>query len=63
MRPNSTIINILKVFATLLVFLCHSTIVAKECFGGGGLIRIFNTPAWGGMDVLDNQWVIGFLWV
>lgn len=39
----------LKVFATLLVFLCHSTIVAKECFGGGGLIRIFNTPAWGGV--------------
>lgn len=49
MRLNSTIVNILKVFATLMVYFCHSTIVAKECFGGGGLIKMFNTPAWGGV--------------
>lgn len=49
MKFNSTIVNVLKVFATLMVFFCHSTIVAKESFGGGGLIRIFNTPAWGGV--------------
>lgn len=49
MNLNSTIINVLKVFATLLVFFCHSVIVAGECFAPHGLIHLFSTPAWGGV--------------
>lgn len=48
---NSTVLNILRVYATALVFFCHSTIVAKQCFGLKlhGLERLINTPAWGGV--------------
>lgn len=48
---NSTVLNILRVYATALVFFCHSTIIAKECFGFKlhGLWRLINTPAWGGV--------------
>ncbi len=46
MRINSTIVNFLKVFATILVFCCHSVIVAHESFQPYGLVYLFNTPAW-----------------
>ncbi len=48
---NSAVLNILRVYATALVFFCHSTIVARECFGFSlhGLKRLINTPAWGGV--------------
>lgn len=48
---NSTVLNILRVYATALVFFCHSTIIAKECFGFElyGFERLINTPAWGGV--------------
>lgn len=51
---NSKAINVLRVYATILVFLCHSTIVAGEEFGyvvkDYLLMRVlFNTPAWGGV--------------
>ena len=48
---NSTVLNILRVYATALVFFCHSTIIAKECFEFKlhGLMRLLNTPAWGGV--------------
>lgn len=49
MRINSTIVNFLKVFATILVFCCHSVIVAHESFQPYGLVYLFNTPAWGGV--------------
>ena len=50
---NSTLLNILRVYATALVFFCHSTIIANECFGFElhGLERLINTPAWGGVWV------------
>ena len=48
---NSTILNVLRVYATALVFFCHSTIIAKECFEFKlhGIMRLLNTPAWGGV--------------
>lgn len=48
---NSTALNILRVYATALVFFCHSTLIAKECFGLQlhGSERFINTPAWGGV--------------
>ena len=48
---NSTVLNILRVYATALVFFCHSTIVARECFQmeWHGLARLLITPAWGGV--------------
>lgn len=48
---NSTVLNVLRVYATALVFFCHSTIIAKECFEFKlhGLMRLLNTPAWGGV--------------
>lgn len=50
-RLNSTSINVLKILATTLVFLCHSEIIAKECFNINfhGLWHLLNTPAWGGV--------------
>ena len=32
-RLNSTALNVLRVFATLLVFVCHSYIVGRDEFG------------------------------
>ena len=51
LKPNSTALNILRVYAAALVFLCHSTIVAEESFGikWEGLSRLIITPAWGGV--------------
>lgn len=54
MNINSTALNIIRVYATLLVFLCHSTIIAKESFGfiiqeSIPLRMLFLTPAWGGV--------------
>ncbi len=48
---NSNVLNILRVYATALVFFCHSLIVGKECFGLKieGLVRFIRTPAWGGV--------------
>lgn len=50
-KLNSTALNILRVFAAALVFFCHSTIVARDCFGLelSGLSRLIITPAWGGV--------------
>ncbi len=49
MKLNSTIVNFFKIFATLMVFFCHSVICASESFQTHGLIYLFNTPAWGGV--------------
>lgn len=63
MKLDSTIVNFFKIFATLMVFCCHSVIVASECFNPHGLIYLFNTPAWGGVDVSDNQRIPCFVWL
>jgi len=48
---SSSTINILRVFATYLVFSCHAIIVSRDTFGlrEDGINRLFGTPAWGGV--------------
>ena len=50
-KLNSTTLNVLRVYATLMVFFCHSTIVAQDVFGFKlhGAFCALNTPAWGGV--------------
>ena len=50
-KINSTTLNVLRVYATALVFFCHSTLIAEECFDYHlyGVLHIINTPAWGGV--------------
>ena len=51
LKLNTNIIDVLKVYATLMVFICHSTIIAHQEFGFElqGVWRALNTPAWGGV--------------
>lgn len=50
-KLNSTILNVLRVFATLLVFFCHSCIIGRDEFGFElhGALWLLKTPAWGGV--------------
>lgn len=54
MNLNGTALNLLRIYATALVFLCHSTIIARESFGYEikdflFFRSFFLTPAWGGV--------------
>lgn len=50
MNNRNVCIDVLKVLATAMVFFCHSTIVAfQNGFEMHGWLRIFDTPAWGGV--------------
>lgn len=50
-KLNSTVLNVLRVFATLLVFFCHSYIVGRDEFGLElhGAMWLLKSPAWGGV--------------
>ena len=51
LKLNSTALNVLRVFATLLVFFCHSYIVGRDEFGFElhGALWLLKSPAWGGV--------------
>lgn len=53
LKLNSTALNVLRVYATLMVFCCHSAIIGSEefCLELDGGMHLLNTPAWGGVGI------------